>query len=430
MTAPLRIGVAGLGTVGGGVIRIIDESGDLIAQRSGKRLEVRAVSARNRNKKRGFDVNRFAWHDSPESLAASSEIDVFVELIGGADGSALNSVTMALESGKHVVTANKALIALHGRKLAEIAERASVGLYFEAAVAGGVPVIRTLRDGLVANRISRLYGILNGTCNYILTEMEATGRDFSAVLSEAQAKGFAEADPTFDIGGTDTAHKLAILTALAFGCEPDFDRIYVEGITEISPQDIAMAREFGFRIKLLGVAQFDGSQIEQRVHPCMVAASRPIAGVDGVTNAVVIESDRLGRLVMEGPGAGEEPTASAVISDLVDLARDAVHPAFAISVNSLSALHALPMEVHESAYYLRILAQDKSGVMAAIAEDLAEEGVSIESVIQRGGDKQDGVLIVLVTHECRESVMRNAVNRIAAHQAVLERPKLIRIEPV
>jgi len=428
VNAPLRIAIAGLGTVGTGVIKLLDESGELIAQRGGRPIEIGAVSARNRDANRGVHIDRFKWWDDALALAEDPDTDVFVELIGGADGIALQAVMAALRSGKHVVTANKALIALHGVELARLAERHKVALRFEAAVAGGVPIIKTLREGLVANRISRIYGILNGTCNYILTNMEATGRDFHAVLSDAQAQGYAEADPAFDVGGIDTAHKLAILSSLAFGCETDFASIYIEGIENISAHDIAVVGELGYRIKLLGLASMTEHGVEQRVHPCLVPLNRPIAAVDAVTNAIVVDTDKAGRIVLEGPGAGQAPTASAVMADLVDLARGHVHPAFMVPADRLKPMSPSPMEHHVGAYYLRLTALDKAGVMAAIAEDLAEEGVSLASIIQRGAEHLETVPIILVTHECQESVMKRALARIAAHDSIVKPPRMIRIE--
>lgn len=430
MNDPLRIAIAGLGTVGIGVIKLLDESDQLIAQRGGRPIEIGAVSARNRKANREIPIDRFKWWDDALALAKDPDTDVFVELIGGADGIALQAVRAALHCGKHVVTANKALIALHGVELARLAEQHKVTLRFEASVAGGVPIIKTLREGLVANRISRIYGILNGTCNYILTNMEATGRDFQAVLSEAQAQGYAEADPAFDVGGIDTAHKLAILSSLAFGCETDFASIYIEGIENISTHDIAVVRELGYRIKLLGLASMTEHGVEQRVHPCLVPQNRPIAAVDHVTNAIVVDTDQAGRIVLEGPGAGQAPTASAVIADLVDLACGHVHPAFMVPADSLKPMSTSPMAHHVGAYYLRLTALDKPGVMAAITEDLAEEGVSLESIIQRGAERLETVPIILVTHKCQESVMKRALARIEAHDSIVRPPRMIRIEPL
>lgn len=428
MADTVKLGIAGLGTVGAGVIKILREQTGMIAQRCGRSIEVVAVSARDRNRERGISIDAFRWFDNAEDLAGDPEIDVFVELIGGSDGIALQSVRRALEAGKHVVTANKALIAIHGTELAQLAERQNVSLSFEASVAGGIPIIKAMRDGLVSNQVSRVYGILNGTCNYILSVMEESGRSFEDVLKDAQDLGYAEADPSFDVGGIDAAHKLAILSSLAFGSAVDFESIFIEGIEAIRAQDIAMAAELGMRIKLLGVATKTDHGIEQRVHPCLVRLDRPIASVDGVTNAVVVESDHLGRLVMEGPGAGEMPTASAVIADVADIAKGVRQPTFMKPAAELHPPQNADMDDHIGEYYLRLTAEDKPGVMAEITQDLAAEGVSIETIIQRGGDGQEAVPIILVTHQCRESVMKRALDRIVAHDAIVRPPRMIRIE--
>jgi len=428
MAKSLKLGIAGLGTVGAGVIKILNEKRTLIAQRTGCSVDVVAVSARNKQQDRGVSMESFRWFDNAVDLAGDPEIDIFVELIGGSDGVALQSVRRALEAGKHVVTANKALIAVHGTELAVLAEKQKVSLSFEASVAGGIPIIKAMRDGLVSNTVSRVYGILNGTCNYILSVMEESGRSFEDVLKDAQDLGYAEADPSFDVGGVDAAHKLAILSSLAFGSAVDFDSIYIEGIESIRAQDIAMAAELGMRIKLLGIATKTDHGIEQRVHPCLVRLDRPIASVDGVTNAVVVESDHLGRLVLEGPGAGEMPTASAVVADIGDIAKAVTQPTFMKSAGELQPPQKSDMDDHIGEYYLRLTAQDKPGVMAEITQDLAAEGVSIETIIQRGGDGQEAVPIVLVTHQCRESVMKRALDRIVAHDAIVRPPRMIRIE--
>ena len=428
MAKTLRLGIAGLGTVGAGVIKILNDQKTLIEQRCGCSVDVVAVSARDQSRDRGVSIEAFRWFDNAEDLAGESEIDVFVELIGGSDGVALQSVKRALEAGKHVVTANKALIAVHGTELALAAEKQNVSLSFEAAVAGGIPIIKAIRDGLVSNTASRVYGILNGTCNYILSVMEESGRSFEDVLKDAQEFGYAEADPSFDVGGVDAAHKLAILASLAFGSAVDFDSIYIEGIDAIGAQDIAMAAELGMRIKLLGIATKTDHGIEQRVHPCLVPLARPIASVDGVTNAVVVESDHLGRLVMEGPGAGEMPTASAVLADIADIAKGVRQPTFMKPASHLSPPQKADMQDHIGEYYLRLTAQDKPGVMAEITQDLAAEGVSIETIIQRGGEGHEAVPIILVTHQCRESVMKRALERIVAHDAIVRPPQMIRIE--
>ncbi len=428
VTGAMKIGVAGLGTVGGGLCRLIEANGSLLAQRCGRSLLVSAVSARDRRKDRGLSLEGARWYEDPVSLAKDSELDVVVELIGGSEGVAHEVVATALKAGKHVVTANKALIAHHGTALARIAEEKGVTLAYEGAVAGGIPAIKTLREGLAGNRITRVQGILNGTCNYILTTMRESGREFGEVLDEAQKLGYAEADPSFDVDGVDAAHKLAIITALAFGCEVDFDAIQVEGIRRVSAIDIAYAEELGFRIKLLGIAQRRNGAIEQRVHPCMVPKSAPIASVEGVFNAVHAEGDFVGRIMIEGAGAGERPTASAVAADLLDIARGAQLPTFGIAATALESLPTLPMADHRGAYYLRLLVVDRPGVIADVAAALRDEDISVEAMLQRGRAPGEAVPVVIVTHETGEAQMAKALARIEALKSCLETPRMIRIE--
>ncbi|MHA1151851.1 MAG: homoserine dehydrogenase, partial [Alphaproteobacteria bacterium] len=384
MSPPLKIAVAGLGTVGAETVRLVRQQGALIAARCGRPMEIAAVSARDRNKARPIDVSDLAWFDDPSAMAAAPGIDAVVELIGGSDGIAKATVEAAIGAGRHVVTANKALIAHHGGDLGRAAEAAGVALAYEAAVAGGIPIVKALREGLAANRIDRVYGVLNGTCNYILTTMRETGRDFDAVLAEAQELGYAEADPGFDVDGVDTAHKLAILTALAFGCEIDFAGVHVEGIREISSLDIAHAEELGYRIKLLGIAARREGGVEQRVHPCMVAESSPIAAVEGVFNGIVAEGDFVGTFMAEGAGAGAGPTASAVVADLMDIARGAVPPTFGVPAPELERLATLPIERHLGSHYIRLMVLDRPGVIADIAAALRDEQISVEAMLQRG----------------------------------------------
>ncbi|MDB5589870.1 homoserine dehydrogenase, partial [Enterovirga sp.] len=318
---PFRVGVAGLGTVGASALKIIARQDNALTERARRPIRVTAVSARDRTRDRGHDMSRYRWFDDPVALARSEDIDCVVELMGGADGPAKAVVETAIAHGKHVVTANKALLARHGLDLARRAEEKGVSLAFEASVAGGIPIVKTLREALAGNQVTRIYGILNGTCNYILSRMESEGLDFATCLAAAQKLGYAEADPTFDIGGFDTAHKLALLTALAFGTEIDSESIYVEGIEKIAPLDLRMADELGFRIKLLGVAERSPTGIEQRVHPTMVPKSSSIAEVMGVTNAVTIDADAVKELTLVGPGAGGMATASAVVADIADIAK-------------------------------------------------------------------------------------------------------------
>src|SRR5271165_874311 len=340
---PLRVGIAGLGTVGAGVVKLLARQAELITARAGRPITVTAVSARDRNRDRGISLDGLIWHDDPLALAWDENVDVVVELIGGSDGPAKALAEKALAAGRPLVTANKALLAVHGVALAQAAEAASLPLAYEAAVAGGIPVIKALREGLAANRISRVAGILNGTCNYILTVMRERGREFAEVLADAQRLGYAEADPSFDIDGIDAAHKLAILAALAFGRPVAFDAVHVEGIRSISALDIAFAAELGYRIKLLGIAGVTDGAIEARVHPCMVPQSSPIATVDGVFNAVVAEGDFVGRVMLEGRGAGARPTASAVVADLIDIARGRLTPVWGAAAAALSTTPSVPM---------------------------------------------------------------------------------------
>ncbi len=428
MTRPLSVGIAGLGTVGGGVLRLLRDNADIVAAHAGRPISVTAVSARDRGRDRGVKLDGVRWYQDPVALATESGVDAVVELIGGSDDPAHALVFAALRAGKSVVTANKALLARHGVALAQAAERSGASLAFEASVAGGIPIIKALREGLAANRIRRVAGILNGTCNFILTSMRERGREFADVLAEAQKLGYAEADPGFDIDGVDAAHKLAILTALAFGRAVRFDDVHVEGIRQVSALDIAFARELGYRIKLLGIARRTEAGIESRVHPCMVPENSPLARVDGVYNAVVAEGDFVGRVMLEGRGAGAGPTASAVVADLIDLARGRTAPVWGAAADGLSDAPSVPMSAYVGAYYLRLMVLDRPGVIADVAGALRDSGVSLESMLQHGRAPGEAVPIVLVTHETRESQMRVAVDKIERLDSVLERPSVIRIE--
>jgi homoserine dehydrogenase len=430
MTRPLAVALAGLGTVGVGVLRLLRDNAALVAARAGRPIAVTAVSARDRARDRGISLSGLRWYDDPVALAADPKVDVVVELIGGSEGPARALVERALAAGKPVVTANKALLAVHGAAIAEMAERHAAPLAFEAAVAGGIPAIKAIREGLAANRLHRVAGILNGTCNYILTTMRAERREFGEVLAEAQKLGYAEADPSFDIDGVDAAHKLAILAALAFGRPVEFGAVHVEGIREVTALDIALAEELGYRIKLLGIAKREEAGISTRVHPCMVPASAPIARVDGVFNAVVAEGDFVGRVVLEGRGAGAGPTASAVVADLIDLARGRHTPVWGAGNGALDSSPALPMDRHVGAYYLRLMVVDRPGVIADVTGVLRDHAISLESMLQRGRAPGEAVPVVLVTHDCEEAAMRAALARIEALEAVLEKPALIRIEPL
>ena len=428
MKSPLRIGIAGLGTVGAGVVKLLAEHGRLLALRGGRPLKLVAVSARSRTKKRDIDLSGVRWEKDPLALAAAPDIDVVVELIGGSRGTARQLVQKALGAGKHVVTANKALLALHGAEIAALAEKKDRILAFEAAVAGGIPIIKALREGLVGNKVGRLYGILNGTCNYILTTMRETGRDFDVVLAEAQAAGYAAPDPSFDVDGIDAAHKLAVLTGAAFGARVNFAGIHIEGIRRVTSMDIQFAEELGYRIKLLGLARETRHGIEQRVHPCMVPLATPIAHIEGVFNAVVVEGDFVGTTMFQGRGAGQGPTASAVVADLVDVARGRHMPAFVVPAARLADKKASPMDRHVGAYYMRLMVQDRPGVISAVSGALAKEHISLESMLQRGRSQSGEVPVVLTTHETEEAAMRRALARIDKLKAVAQEPCVIRIE--
>jgi homoserine dehydrogenase len=430
MAAALRIGIAGLGTVGAATIRILAQAANELAARAGRPVAVVAVSARSRGRDRGVDLAPYRWHDDPVALARDPEVDLVVELMGGAEGAAKSMIEAALGLGKPVVTANKALLASHGPALAALAERNGTGIAFEAAAAGGIPVIKALREALVGNTIRRVSGILNGTCNYILSRMEAEGLDFAACLKAAQALGYAEADPTFDIEGFDTAHKLALLTALAFGTEVDGDAVYVEGISNVTPLDLRMAEELGFRIKLLGVAERTAQGIEQRVHPTMVARTSQLAGVMGVTNAVAIDADPVGTITLVGPGAGGGATASAVVGDIVDIARGNRVPTFGRPSGELEKPVRAPMQRHEGGYYIRLQVMDRPGAAAIIATRMAERGISLESILQKGarGGTAPSVPVILITYATTELLIRNAVATIAEDGVLDGAPQVIRIE--
>ena len=434
MTEALRVGIAGLGTVGASVARVVHDKAAELTRQCGRQIVVAAVSARDRAKDRGVDLSGAEWFEDPVALARSSGIDVFVELIGGDEGPARASVKAALETGRHVVTANKALLAKHGTSLADIAEKKGVLLNYEAAVAGGIPVIKTLREALAGNSVSRVFGILNGTCNYILTRMQEEGISFEECLKDAQRLGYAEADPTFDIEGNDTAHKLAILTSLAFGTKVAADDIYMEGISNITQADIRAAAELGYRIKLLGVAQRTESGIEQRVHPTMVPTASVIAQVHGVTNAVAIETDILGELLLSGPGAGGNATASAVIGDVADIAKSRPGfqhgPVFGRPVKELKPYKKARMRAHEGGYFIRLTVHDRAGVFAGIAKRMADNDISLESIVQQsaGREKAAEKTVILVTHETTEAAVRKAVEGVTKDGLLTDKPQVIRIE--
>jgi homoserine dehydrogenase len=435
MVAPLRIGVAGLGTVGAAVVTMIGRERAMLAARCGRPVEIVAVCARSRAKKRGVDLRRMRWFSDPLKLAVDPDIDLFVELMGGAGEPAKSAVEAALASGKAVVTANKALLAKHGVALARMAEKQKVALNFEAAVCAAVPAIKTLREGLAGNRIRRVYGILNGTCNYMLTRMEQEKLPFEECLKDAQRLGYAEADPSFDIEGHDTAQKLSILASLAFGTQVNQAAVYVEGITSITPQDLAAADELGYRIKLLGVAVRTAKGIEQRVHPTMVRKDSPIAAVMGVTNALAIDADGIEPITLAGPGAGGMATASAVVADIADVARGLRAAPFGRPVAQLAVSRKAPMERHEGGYYIRLLARDLPGTAATIATRLAQQKISLESIVQRHGEGapppgsgKGAVPVILITYATTEDAVRKALAAVGRDKVISGKPQVIRIE--
>ncbi|MEQ9325823.1 MAG: homoserine dehydrogenase [Rhodospirillales bacterium] len=423
-----KVGIAGLGTVGAETVRLIAAQKDLLAARSGREIRVTAVSARDRNRDRGLDLAGIEWFGDAAEMAAKADADIVVEVIGGEDGKARETIDNAIAAGRSVVTANKAMLAHHGIAIATAAEAAGVWLGYEAAVAGGIPIIRALREGLSANRHSRVTGILNGTCNYILTEMRQTGAPFEGVLADAQKMGYAESDPTFDIDGIDAAHKLAILASLAFGVRLNFGAVHIDGIRDVSPVDIAFAEELGYRIKLLGTAKLTDAGLEQRVHPCMVPKQAPIAHVEDVFNAVVVEGDFVGQTLYEGRGAGAGPTASAVVSDIIDIAAGRAAPAFGLPVSQLVDIAPAAMAEHICSYYVRLSVVDRAGVVAEISAILRDLDVSISNLMQRARDPGEPVPLVLTTHETREASMMEALARISALDVCVMAPCMIRIE--
>ena len=429
MTKTLRVGVAGLGFVGAATVKLLQNKAPLLRLRCTRDILVTAVSARDKSKDRGISMEGIKWHDNPLDISNDEHVDLVVEAIGGSDGVAKEVVEKAIANGKHVVTANKALIAQSGIILAEDAEQSGVALAFEAAVAGGIPILKVLREGLSANRIDGVYGILNGTCNYILTCMRETGKEFEEVLQDAQKLGYAEEDPSFDLDGIDAAHKLAILSSLAFGLKIDFGAVHVEGIRHITLLDIEFAQELGYRIKLLGITRQSARGIEQRVHPCMVPLDAPIAHIEDVFNAVVVHGDQVGTTMYEGRGAGAGPTSSAIVADIVDIALGRFLPAFGLAANDLKTSNSLDMLERVASYYVRFTVIDRPGVFAEIATALRDNNVSMEKIIQRGRAPGEPVRVVLTTHETKEMSILKTIQAIDQTDAVVEPTRMIRIEP-
>ena len=428
MNNPLRIGIAGLGTVGLGVIKILIENQKSINLKCGREIQIYCVSAKNKNIDRGLDISQIEWFDDPVEMASSDAIDVFVELIGGESGVAKKAIEAAIDSGKSIVTANKALIANHAIILAQKTEKAGVNLYFEGAVAGGIPIVKALRDSLSGNNINRIYGIMNGTCNYILSKMEETGLSFEDILKEAKQLGYAENDPSFDIDGIDTAHKLSILTSLAFGTQYDLDKMHIEGIRQINSADILYAAKLGFKIKLLGIVIKTDYGIEQRVHPCMIPEKSPIAHVDGVFNAVYVEGDFVGPSFFQGFGAGSGPTASAVVGDLIDIARGINIPSFGYLSAYLSSNSYKLDGKRKGTWYIRLSVVERPGVLADIAAKLRDHSISIESVLQKRRVPGQPVTVIMTTHEAEEGNFFSALNSIKQLDYLTEIPCSIRIE--
>lgn len=429
MSKTLRIGIAGLGTVGAGTVTLLRENAQLIAARAGTALEVVAVSMRDASKKRDVNLDGIRVVSDALALADDASIDIVVEVIGGDSGVAKELVERAIENGKHVVTANKALIAHHGQKLAEAAEAQGVVLAFEAAVAGGIPIIAALRSGLAANKITRIAGILNGTCNYILTTMTRDKRDFADVLAEAQKLGYAEADPSFDVDGIDAAHKTTILASLAFGTQPNFSTMHIEGISRITLRDIEYAQSFGYTVKLLGIATMENGALLQRVHPCLVPNGSPLAVIDGSFNAVQVEGNAVGRVVFEGRGAGAGPTASAVVADLIAIARGDRYAPFNVAANALAAAKPASLDAHKGCYYLRLSLKDEPGVLAEFTRAFAAESISVHSITQRAVIADHSAQVIVITHETNEAAVKRAAHAIASLPVSVEPPVVLRIEP-
>ena len=428
MTKPLRLGIAGLGTVGVGVIKIVQNKLSLLKARTGKQILISAVTAKSKTKDRGIDLSSYQWERDPVSLANREDIDVFIELIGGHEGAAKEAVEIAISKGKNVVTANKALLAHHGHELALKAEENGSILRFEAAVAGGIPVIKSLTEGLAGNSINRIMGVMNGTCNYILTRMESSGLSYEEVFSEANELGYLEADPNLDIGGIDAAHKLSILSSIAFGTEINFNGVELDGIDKITINDIHQAADMGFRIKLLGVSQMTGSGLEQRMSPCLVPTRSPLGQLEGGTNMIVIEGDQVGQIVLRGAGAGEGPTASAVVSDISDIARGISLATFGQPAKTLKKASSSKSQT-PAPYYLRMLLHDEPGALAKITKILSQFNVSIDRMRQYGHEDENAPVLI-VTHEIKHEDLMAAIQELPNTQVLKAQPLAIRIEPV
>ncbi len=427
---PFRVGVAGLGTVGVGVVNIIQQNADILALRSGRPIEIISVTAGSKDKERGVDLSAYAWANSLNAMACDANIDAIIEVIGGSEGAVKDFVETALKNKKHVVTANKALMAHHGVALTRLAEENNVTIGYEAAVAGGIPVIKNLREGLAANKIQCLYGILNGTCNYILTEMRETGSSFDDVLKDAQEKGYAEADPTFDVEGIDAAHKLALLAALAFGAKPDFAALDVTGISHITLEDIQFANDLGYRIKLLGMARYDGTNYMQSVEPCLVPIQSALGAVEGVFNAVYTDGDFVDKTMMEGRGAGEGPTASSVVADIIDLARGNMRPVFGVPHDMLKDIEWHNGDNLQTQCYIHIRVKDEAGVLADMTAHLKDHNISVDRFVQEANKQDQSASVVIITHKALFSAVKNALSSVEKLSAVLDKPTLLKLEDI
>ena len=428
MTKPLRLGIAGLGTVGAGVVKIVQTHADLLTARTGRMVTISAVSARSRGRDRGVDLSAYAWEDDPVALARRDDVDVFVELMGGEDGPAKAATEAAIAAGKDVVTANKAMLAIHGQALAEAAEAAGACLRFEAAVAGGIPAIKALTESLAGNEITRVMGVMNGTCNYILTRMQDAGLDYQTVFGEAEALGYLEADPTLDVGGIDAGHKLALLASIAYGTQVNFPAMTIEGIERISIEDIEQAADMGYRIKLLGVAQMTGRGLETRMSPCLVPATSPLGQLENATNMIVLEGDSVGQIVLRGAGAGEGPTASAVLSDVLDLARGTRVSTFGRPAGALVAARPA-VSTAPAPFYIRFALVDKPGALAKIATVLGDVGISIDRMRQYGHEDTTAPVLI-VTHKTTRGALDEALNAMDSTGVLAGAPVAIRIEEV
>jgi len=431
---PVNIGLLGLGTVGGGTVKVLKRNAGEITRRAGREIHISVVAARDVNRSRICDTNGIRLTTDPYEVVTDPEVDIVVELIGGLNP-AKELVMRALDAGKHVVTANKMLIALHGNEIFAKASEKGLMVAFEAAVAGGIPIIKALREGLSGNKVEWLAGIINGTCNFILTEMREKGRDFQDVLKEAQALGYAESDPTFDVEGIDAAHKLTILASIAFGIPLQFDKVCIEGISSITALDVAYAEALGYRIKLLGIARRAEKGIELRVHPTLIPERRLIANVNGVMNAVLVKGDAVGPTLYYGAGAGAEPTASSVVADIIDVVRTLTSdpenrvPHLAFQPEAISDIPILPIEDVETAYYLRLSAEDKPGVLADVTRILANHNISIEAVIQKElPDGESYLPVIMLTQKVQERKLNDAIQQIEALSAINGPVKRIRLE--